>query len=103
MTQDVIERSLLVLFRSTKDRDATKIGKFGVGFFSVFAPEPLVVRVDTGADAAREGLRLTLRPDFTYELESSTPRRGTTVRLDLARSRRGALRRPGRSGHPLRR
>jgi molecular chaperone HtpG len=90
MTQDVIERSLLVLFRSTKDRDATKIGKFGVGFFSVFAPEPLMVRVETGTDAAREGLRLTLRPDFTYELETSTPRRGTAVRLDLARSRGAA-------------
>lgn len=86
MTQDVIERSLLVLFRSTKDRDPSKIGKFGVGFFSVFAPDPFEVRVDTGVDAAREGLRLRLRPDFTYELETSAPRRGTAVTLAIARS-----------------
>ncbi len=86
MTQDVIERSLLVLFRSTKDRDPTKIGKFGVGFFSVFAPAPAEVRVDTGTGAARDALRLRLRPDFTYELETSAPRKGTAVTLRLARS-----------------
>src|SRR5688572_22817756 len=37
MTLDVIENALLVLFRSTKDDDPTKIGKYGVGFMSVFA------------------------------------------------------------------
>ncbi len=84
MTQDVIERSLLVLFRSTKDRDPTKIGKFGVGFFSVFAPAPSEVRVDTGVDLARGALRLRLRPDFTYELETSAPRKGTAVTLRFA-------------------
>src|SRR5262245_53282464 len=40
MDQATIERGLLVLFRSTKDGDPTKIGKFGVGFFSVFAAGP---------------------------------------------------------------
>src|SRR4029079_304220 len=37
MDRAAIETCLLVLFRSSKDGDATKIGKFGVGFFSVFA------------------------------------------------------------------
>src|SRR4029079_18431204 len=37
MDRAAIESCLLVLFRSSKDGDATKIGKFGVGFFSVFA------------------------------------------------------------------
>ncbi|MDO9016355.1 MAG: ATP-binding protein [Deltaproteobacteria bacterium] len=86
MDQDTIERSLVVLFRSTKDRDPTKIGKFGVGFFSVFGAGPSVVTVDTGRADAPESLRLTFRPDFTYELEALPPRRGTTVTLTLAPS-----------------
>ena len=86
MDQDTIERSLVVLFRSTKDRDPTKIGKFGVGFFSVFGAGPSVVTVDSGRADAPESLRLTFHPDFTYELEALPPRRGTTVTLTLARS-----------------
>jgi hypothetical protein len=86
MDQDTIERSLVVLFRSTKDRDPTKIGKFGVGFFSVFGAGPSVVTVDTGRADAPESLRLTFHPDFTYELEALPPRRGTTVTLTLTRS-----------------
>ncbi|MEZ4407640.1 MAG: ATP-binding protein [Polyangiales bacterium] len=83
MDQATVERCLLVLFRSSKDRDPTKIGKFGVGFFSVFAVSPRVVVVETGRDRAPEGLRLTLAPDFSYELEATPPRRGTTVRLTV--------------------
>src|SRR5688500_16927376 len=45
MSREVIERALLVLFRSTKEGDPTKIGKFGVGFFSVFAVHPEAVIV----------------------------------------------------------
>lgn len=85
MDQETIERSLVVLFRSTKDRDPTKIGKFGVGFFSVFGCGPTLVTVDTGREGAPEGLRLGFRPDFTYELEAVPPRRGTTVTLTLPR------------------
>lgn len=86
MDQDTIERSLVVLFRSTKDRDPTKIGKFGVGFFSVFGAGPSLVTVDSGRAGAPEALRLSFRPDFTYELEAIPPRRGTTVTLTLQRS-----------------
>ena len=43
MTRDIIENQLLVLFRSTKEKDDTKIGKFGIGFASVLAPDPEVV------------------------------------------------------------
>lgn len=86
MDQDTIERSLVVLFRSTKDRDPTKIGKFGVGFFSVFGAGPSVVTVDSGRAGAPEALRLSFRPDFTYELEAIPARRGTTVTLTLQRS-----------------
>ncbi len=47
MTREIIEEQLLVLFRSTKERDDTKIGKFGIGFASVLAPSPQVVVVQT--------------------------------------------------------
>ncbi len=85
MDQDMITRCLLVLFRSSKDNDPSKIGKFGVGFFSVFASRPRVVTVETGRDPKAPGLKLSLRPDYTYDLEEHSPRRGTVVTLDLPR------------------
>jgi molecular chaperone HtpG len=84
MSLDTIERCLLVLFRSSKDGDNTRIGKFGVGFFSVFAIEPEVVLVDTGTGP--DGYRLALRPDYTYEIETASPRRGTTITLRVPAS-----------------
>jgi HSP90 family molecular chaperone len=47
MDEQIIDNYLLVLFRSTKEDDLTKIGKFGVGFLSVFALKPDLVRVST--------------------------------------------------------
>jgi hypothetical protein len=79
MTLDTIERCLLVLFRSSKDKDPTKIGKFGVGFFSVFALGPRLVRVDTGTGP--EGYRVELREDFSYEVTESPPSKGTSVTI----------------------
>ncbi len=84
MTRDVVEHQLLVLFRSTKERDDTKIGKFGIGFASVLAPSPRIVVVQT----ARDGRRLTLHlhPDLTYQLYDggAASHTGTTVQLELA-------------------
>src|SRR5262245_25172872 len=37
MTRDILENQLLVLFRSTKEKDDSKIGKFGIGFTSVLS------------------------------------------------------------------
>ena len=51
MTREIVEKRLTRLFSSAKDGDMTKIGKFGIGFVSVFAIEPEAVCVDT----AREG------------------------------------------------
>ena len=56
MSRDVIENQLLVLFRSTKEHDRTKIGKFGIGFASVLAPDPDLVIIET----VRDGQRLTV-------------------------------------------
>lgn len=84
MTREIVEGQLLVLFRSTKEKDDSKIGKFGIGFASVLAPRPSVVVVQT----ARAGKRLTLHlhPDLTYQLFEAGPatKTGTSVSLELA-------------------
>jgi hypothetical protein len=51
MTREIIESRLTRLFSSSKDGDRTKIGKFGIGFVSVFAIEPEAISIDT----SREG------------------------------------------------
>ncbi|MFN0245352.1 MAG: ATP-binding protein [Kofleriaceae bacterium] len=84
MTRDTLENQLLVLFRSTKESDPTKIGKFGIGFASVLAPAPDVVIVQS----VRDGRRLTLHlyRDLTFELfdGGAATQSGTTVELLLA-------------------
>ena len=83
MTREIVEDQLLVLFRSTKESDRSKIGKFGIGFVSVLAPDPDVVIVQT----ARDGRRLTahLYRDLTYELfdAGAAAQHGTTVTVAL--------------------
>lgn len=89
MTRDVIENQLLVLFRSTKENDRTKIGKFGIGFASVLAPNPTVVIVETVSAAPPAGerrrLALQLSRDLTYRLFDAGPATqvGTVVELEL--------------------
>ena len=50
MTRDIIDTKLTRLFASDKENDLTKIGKFGIGFVSVFSLKPELVTVDTGRD-----------------------------------------------------
>ena len=47
MDRAIIDSKLTRLFSSAKDGDMTKIGKFGIGFVSVFAIQPDAVCVDT--------------------------------------------------------
>lgn len=83
MSRDVIENQLLVLFRSTKEKDKSKIGKFGVGFKSVLSPNPDIVIVHS----VREGKKHTLHlyRDLTYDLFDAgrATQAGTTVELEL--------------------
>jgi molecular chaperone HtpG len=83
MTRQIVEDYLLVMFRSTKEGDDTKIGKFGIGFKSVLAPSPRIVTVQTSRDGKR--LVIHLRPDLSYELFDGGPatRAGTSVELEL--------------------
>ena len=81
MTREIVEQYLVTKFRSTKEGDRTKIGKFGIGFMSVLAPAPELVVVETARDG--EAWRLLLHPDRTYELlrAGAAPQGGTRVLL----------------------
>lgn len=80
MNERTIDNHLLTLFSSSKENDLTKIGKFGIGFVSIFAIEPDVVVLDTGQSG--ESWRIVFRPDGTYEkLRLQDPVEGTAVRL----------------------
>ncbi|MBN2526710.1 MAG: ATP-binding protein [Deltaproteobacteria bacterium] len=47
MDEHIIDTKLTRLFSSSKENDLTRIGKFGIGFVSVFAIEPQAVIVTT--------------------------------------------------------
>ena len=80
MSRRVIEDYLLTKFRSSKENDLTKIGKYGIGFVSVFALQPDAVTVDTGRDG--ESWRVLFKKDRTYELlQLEQPLEGTCVTL----------------------
>ncbi len=80
MDRSIIETKLTRLFSSGKDDDFTKIGRFGIGFVSVFAIGPQVVCVDTGR--AGEYWRILFKPDRTYDLLSlDAPVEGTQIRI----------------------
>lgn len=80
MNEKIIDNYLLVLFRSTKDDDLTKIGKFGIGFVSVFAPKPQLVRVSTARDG--ESWRLDLHSVERFDkYKMPRLRDGTLVEL----------------------
>jgi len=80
MTREIIEGRLTELFHSGKDEDYTKIGRFGIGFVSVFGLEPSVVCLDTGRDG--EYWRVLFDTDGHYELrELEWPVEGTHVRI----------------------
>jgi hypothetical protein len=82
MDRETIEERLLVLFSSSKEDDATKIGKFGIGFVSLFAVGPTAVIIDT----ARHGdhHRLVFDARRRYVLAAlDTPFEGTAVKLRI--------------------
>ena len=82
MDRATIEGYLLTLFRSTKEEDRTKIGKFGIGFVSLFAMEPERVVVDTGRDGLWHRVIFDEQRAFTL-IEQPDPFEGTTVRLEI--------------------
>ncbi|MFN8608595.1 MAG: ATP-binding protein [Vulcanimicrobiota bacterium] len=86
MTEQIIDTQLTRLFASSKEGDLTKVGKFGIGFVSVFALDPQAVVVDTGRQG--ESWRVLFKPDRSFELlRLPHSLEGTTVTLYLERKR----------------
>ena len=80
MSREIIETCLLTLFRSSKERDLTKIGKFGIGFVSLFALQPEAVVVDTGRDGLHH--RVVFDTARRYTLAAvAEPFEGTAVHI----------------------
>lgn len=80
MSREIIETKLTRLFSSQKDGDRTKIGKFGIGFVSVFALGPEVVCVDTARDG--EAWRVLFDRERTFKLlRLDEPIEGTRIRV----------------------
>lgn len=84
MGRETLEEELTVLFRSGKEGQKDKIGKFGVGFVSVLAVRPLLVVVRT-SQGRGEQWTLHLHPDQSYELFQAQGggASGTTVTLHV--------------------
>ncbi|MDP2339462.1 MAG: ATP-binding protein [Deltaproteobacteria bacterium] len=82
MDRAIIDSQLTRLFSSSKDGDLTKIGKFGVGFVSVFALNPVAVCVDTAR--AGERWRVVFGRDRSFtRIKLDDPIEGTRVRMFL--------------------
>lgn len=80
MDRRIIDSRLTRLFSSAKDGDMTKIGRFGIGFVSVFALEPDAVCVDTGRGA--ENWRVLFKADRRFSrIALDMPVDGTRVRI----------------------
>ncbi|MEM1416151.1 MAG: ATP-binding protein, partial [Myxococcota bacterium] len=88
MTPEILEGELLVLFKSGKENREDAIGKFGVGFISVFAlgPERVTVRTTRGHGPL---WTLHLFPDHAYEIFEGAggSRPGTTVSVEVGPGR----------------
>ncbi len=82
MDEQTIDTKLTKLFSSTKEDDLTKIGKFGIGFVSIFAVDPELVVLETGCDG--ESWRLLFKRDRSFEKRQLHQRvEGTSVTLYL--------------------
>ena len=81
MSRAVIEGPLLTLFQSSKEDDSSKIGKYGIGFVSVFALAP--DRVEVRTRTAAESWLVRLFGDHSFELEEGAIRPGTGSEVAL--------------------
>jgi hypothetical protein len=80
MDEEIIDKQLTRLFSSTKEDDLTKIGKFGIGFTSIFAIRPEAVLLRTGR--LGESWELLFHPDRSFDkVRLHEPVAGTRITL----------------------
>lgn len=92
MNEEIIDLQLTRLFASKKEGDLTKIGKFGIGFVSVFACKPEAVLIHTGRGG--EYWEICFNADRSFvKARLDTPVDGTQVTVFMAgdRGRYGEL------------
>lgn len=86
MNEEIIDNQLTRLFASSKDGDLTKIGKFGIGFVSIFAPGPRAVLLHTGRGG--EAWEVMFDADRTFaKTKIDGPVEGTQITLYLTGDR----------------
>src|SRR5690554_3318390 len=82
MDEHIIDTYLTQLFSSAKEGDLTKVGKFGIGFVSVFALEPRAVLVQTGRGG--EYWEVLFHEDRTFtKTRLDVPVEGTQITIFL--------------------
>ncbi len=81
MTLEVIKGPFLTKFSSSKEGDSSKIGRYGVGFLSVFALAPRLVAVET--ETAEVAHTIEIDPSFAYRVSKRPPlgRKGTRIAI----------------------
>ena len=80
MDEQIIDTQLTRMFSSTKEDDLTKIGKFGIGFTSIFAIQPEAVLLRTGRHG--ENWELLFHQDRSFDkVRVDEPISGTTITL----------------------
>jgi hypothetical protein len=80
MNREIIETRLTRLFSSSKDGDRTKIGKFGIGFVSVFAIDPEAVCIDTSRDGEHWRVLFDAQRKFSL-IRREEPVEGTKLQI----------------------
>lgn len=80
MNREIIDNQLTRLFSSSKENDLSKIGKFGIGFVSVFAIKPKAVNIDTSRDG--EDWRILFDEDRKFKrIKRDYPVDGTKIQI----------------------
>ncbi|MFT4977778.1 MAG: HSP90 family molecular chaperone, partial [Myxococcota bacterium] len=80
MDEGIIDEQLTRMFSSTKEDDLTKIGKFGIGFTSIFAIHPEAVLLHTGRHG--DFWELLFHPDRSFDkVRVDRPVQGTRITL----------------------
>lgn len=101
MDRRIIDHKLTRLFSSDKEGDRTQIGKFGIGFVSVFALRPDAVCVDTGR--AGESWRVLFHADRSFtRIRLTEPVEGTRIQVIKAMTQGEATELAGRVKRALR-